>query len=96
MPKQIKARLSGKSYTIAIEPPGRNNWAVVDSKRKRISLSKHLGPRGRLSKIIHESMHISFPDLSEEAVIRAEKEIMAAIRAYWRLEKMLASEESDN
>lgn len=95
MSKQVKARLSGKSYTIAIEPPGRGNWAIVDSKRKRISLSPHLGSRGRLSKIIHESMHVSFPDLSEQAVIRAEKEIMAAIRAYWRLEKLLTSEHKD-
>jgi len=87
--KSVKIKLDKKMWRIAIEPPGKNNWAFVDFTKRRIKLSPHLKSKGRLAKIIHEVLHIAFKFLDESAIVKAEAIVMEGVHGYWKLEKLL-------
>lgn len=67
MKKQRKIRVVSADLT------NENNYAQVDIDRNLIELHHDLKGRTRLRKLIHELVHISFPQANESQVKRAEK-----------------------
>ncbi len=55
------------------------NDGQVYFKARLIEVDPRLPPKRWLSALIHESVHLAFPDASEEAVLKADRTITAIL-----------------
>ena len=82
----MRIRIGERTYRITRKPPTRTaNHDLdgrVDYDRKVIFIHPNLKGRELLETLIHEGLHASFPQLSEDAVNVAAKEITRLTRRF--------------
>ena len=82
----MRIRIGERVWRISHKPPTRTASHELDGRvdydRKVIFIHPDLKGKALLETLIHEGMHASFPQLSEDAVDMAAKEITRLLRKF--------------
>lgn len=81
--KSIPCKIRNKRWTLVFTKNPkiiqRGTWGTVKSWLKIIAIHPDQKGRTAISTVIHEWLHAFFPDLSENAVLQAESELVALL-----------------
>lgn len=79
MRSKFRATIKGQQFLFVVEPPGPQEYAVVDYELRRVSISPEAQNKDwafRAELLIHEALHILAPEWTEKRVLQAGRDII--------------------
>lgn len=72
--------IDGHRWRIVYGDPGRSRLGVCDFEAREITVRRGLTPEETIGTAVHECLHAAVPDLTEDAISRAELAVMQGLR----------------
>jgi len=78
-----RLKISGKTWTLVYSKDrlGRDNIAECDTATRTIVIHPDLAGAKLVGAALHEGVHATLPDLSEEATLRVEADLLEVLQA---------------